>query len=67
MIKGDIQISEPAVNLPPQFSKNLETNFSTAVNVLETRTVEKTTERSDMKNHFSRLKRRMRSRSTNIF
>jgi hypothetical protein len=67
MIKGDAQVLEPARNVPAmQLGKNLETNFSTGEKVIETTIVEKITERLDVKTNFARLKKRMRSRSSNI-
>ena len=68
MIKGDVKIPEPAMNLPPtQLRKNVETNLLTATIGMENRIVEKSINQLEVKNHFSRLKRRMRRRSTNIF
>ena len=68
MIKGDVQISEPAMNLPPiQLRKNIETNLSTEETRINTTIVEKSTSKLELKNHFARLKRRMRGRSSSIF
>ena len=68
MIKGDAQISDPAMNLPPiRLRKNLETNFSGEERRAETPLVEKVNGRVDVKIHFARLKRRMRRRSSSIF
>lgn len=68
MIKGDLQISEPATNMPPmQLHRELDTNFSTNEPKINNLMVEKDKEKLEVKNHFSRLKRRMRGSSSGIF
>jgi hypothetical protein len=68
MIKGDIQISEPAMDLPPmQLRKDLETNLLTEETRVNKLVIEKTTDKLEVKNHFARLKRRMRGSSSGIF
>jgi hypothetical protein len=67
MIKGDVKISEPAINMQPQAVKKIETGFSTEDARLKTSAVETDTDKLDVKIRFARLKRRMRTRSSSIF
>lgn len=67
MIKGDVQIPEPAMVLPPlPLRKDLDTNFSTEETRIETSIIEKSADKIEVELHFARLKRRMRSRSSSI-
>lgn len=68
MVKGDLQISEPALNLPPiQLSKDSNEILASREITMEAAIVEDSIERLEVKSHFSRLKKRMRNRSSNIF
>ncbi len=71
MVKSGAQILEPAENPPTiQLLKKSETNFSLKSEAEEISIVEKfkdkLTDKLNVKLRFSRLKRRMRSRSSNI-
>lgn len=68
MIKGDVKISEPSMNAPQiQPVKNLEANFSTEEVRRRVAAIETGGDKMDVKIRFTRLKRRMRTRSSSIF
>ncbi|MGI9037121.1 MAG: hypothetical protein ACR2GD_13930 [Pyrinomonadaceae bacterium] len=67
MVKSDAQILEPAINLQKiHFQKNAETNFSVKSEAEGTSIAGKISEKFDVRLRFKRLKKRMRSRSSNI-
>ena len=68
MIKSDVQITETAMNLPPiQLRKNLNGNIPKGETKIENSMIVKASDKLNDDNHFARLKRRMRGRSTSIF
>jgi hypothetical protein len=67
MIKGDGQISEPALNMPPiQLGNSTNTTFSPEEIKPEISMKEGIAVQSEVRPIFDRLKRRMRSRSSTI-
>ncbi|MGI9036610.1 MAG: hypothetical protein ACR2GD_11300 [Pyrinomonadaceae bacterium] len=67
MVKSGAHILESAMNLPANRRvKNREVNFSIREETSETSMVEKITEKLDVRVRVARLKKRMRTRSTNI-
>jgi len=68
MIKSDVQITETAMNMPQaDLRNNLNLNLSSTETKIENPLVEKINDRLNTRNHFTRLKRRMRSRGSSIF
>ena len=67
MIKSGTQLLEQATNLPAiHFQTGLEMKFSASLETKENSIVEKISERLNAEARFSRLRKRMRSRSSNI-
>ena len=68
MIKGELKLPEAAAKIPlGQACKNLETNLLTEEMRLKTSETETGADKLDVKIRFTRLKRRMRTRSSSIF
>lgn len=67
MVKSNTQMLEQATNLSViNFQKNSEVSFSLSSEAKEVLLAEKNSERLNVNARFSRLRRRMRNRSSSI-
>ena len=67
MNKGEIQMTDAAINLQPlDLRKNVETFLSEEARIKSSTIEETVTNNLEIKIHFNRLKKRIRCRGSNI-